>query len=145
MMPGIEICTVKKTMERRTSCLAIAEQCRLPWKKNHEPGCARSAEEADAKSLDAAAMRAQIEALKGTVATLQFPDLILANRIFSLTPVRCALGDAGPKAWPQERVQPLESGGGFFFVTCSRMSSLALISAERCSARIRRDSGPDIH
>ena len=60
-VPGIEICTVEKTMERRTSCLQsnvdFLQKTISKLTADHQ------------QKLDAA--KAQIEALKGTVASLQ--------------------------------------------------------------------------
>ena len=60
-VPGIEICTVEKTMERRTSCLQsnvdFLQKTMTKLASDHQ------------QRLDAA--RAQIEALKATVASLQ--------------------------------------------------------------------------
>jgi hypothetical protein len=60
-VPGIEICTVEKTMERRTSCLQsnvdFLQKTLTKLGIDHQ------------QKLDAA--RAQIEALKGSVAFLQ--------------------------------------------------------------------------
>jgi hypothetical protein len=60
-VPGIEICTVEKTMERRTSCLQsnveFLQKTISRLVADHQ------------QKLDAA--KAQIEALKATVATLQ--------------------------------------------------------------------------
>jgi septal ring factor EnvC (AmiA/AmiB activator) len=60
-VPGIEICTVEKTMERRTSCL----QSNVDFLQKT---IARLAAD-HAQKLDAA--KAQIEGLKATVASLQ--------------------------------------------------------------------------
>jgi TolA-binding protein len=60
-VPGIEICTVEKTMERRTSCL----QSNVDFL--HKTIAKLAADHQ--QKLDAA--RAQIEALKGTIASLQ--------------------------------------------------------------------------
>jgi septal ring factor EnvC (AmiA/AmiB activator) len=60
-VPGIEICTVEKTMERRTSCL----QSNVDFLQKTIGKLAAE----QAQKLDAA--RAQIEALKTTVAALQ--------------------------------------------------------------------------
>jgi cell division septation protein DedD len=60
-VPGIEICTVEKTMERRTSCL----QSNVDFLQKTITKLATDHQQ----KLDAA--RAQIEALKGTVASLQ--------------------------------------------------------------------------
>jgi hypothetical protein len=60
-VPGIEICTVEKTMERRTSCLQsnvdFLQKTLTKSSADHQ------------QKLDAA--KAQIEALKGSVASLQ--------------------------------------------------------------------------
>jgi hypothetical protein len=60
-VPGIEICTVEKTMERRTSCLQsnvdFLQKTMTKLGSDHQ------------QKLDAA--KAQIEALKATVASLQ--------------------------------------------------------------------------
>jgi hypothetical protein len=60
-VPGIEICTVEKTMERRTSCLQsnvdFLQKTIAKLSADHQ------------QKLDAA--NRQIEALKSTVATLQ--------------------------------------------------------------------------
>jgi TolA-binding protein len=60
-VPGIEICTVEKTMERRTSCLQsnidFLQKTIMKLGADHQ------------QKLDAA--NRQIEALKGTVAGLQ--------------------------------------------------------------------------
>jgi peptidoglycan hydrolase CwlO-like protein len=67
-VPGIEICTVEKTMERRTSCL----QSNVDFLKKTATKDALDAQ----KKLDAAgreidALKGQIEMLKGAVAGLQ--------------------------------------------------------------------------
>ena len=60
-VPGIEICTVEKTMERRTSCLQsnvdFLQKTLTKLAADHQ------------QKLDAA--RAQVEALKSTIAGLQ--------------------------------------------------------------------------
>src|SRR6202161_3704740 len=60
-VPGIEICTVEKTMERRTSCLQsnvdFLQKTMTKLSADHQ------------QKLDAA--NRQIEALKGSVASLQ--------------------------------------------------------------------------
>jgi TolA-binding protein len=60
-VPGIEICTVEKTMERRTSCLQsnvdFLQKTITKLASDHQ------------QKLDAA--KAQIEVLKGTIASLQ--------------------------------------------------------------------------
>jgi predicted nucleic acid-binding Zn-ribbon protein len=67
-VPGIEICTVEKTMERRTSCL----QSNVDFlKKSMTRDALEQQKKLDAAGRDVAAMRAQVEALKGTVAVLQ--------------------------------------------------------------------------
>jgi prefoldin subunit 5 len=60
-VPGIEICTVEKTMERRTSCL----QSNVDFLQKTISKLAADHQQ----KLDAA--KAQIEALKGTIASLQ--------------------------------------------------------------------------
>ena len=60
-VPGIEICTVEKTMERRTSCL----QSNVDFLQKTISKLAADHQQ----KLDAA--KAQIEALKGSVASLQ--------------------------------------------------------------------------
>jgi endonuclease/exonuclease/phosphatase (EEP) superfamily protein YafD len=60
-VPGIEICTVEKTMERRTSCL----QSNVDFLQKTVTKLASDHQQ----KLDAA--RAQIETLKATVASLQ--------------------------------------------------------------------------
>jgi len=60
-VPGIEICTVEKTMERRTSCL----QSNVDFLQKTITKLAADQQQ----KLDAA--RAQIEGLKGAVASLQ--------------------------------------------------------------------------
>ena len=71
-VPGIEICTVEKTMERRTSCLQsnvdFLQKTLTKLAADHQ------------QKLDAA--NRQIEALKGSVASLQkiVDDLQAAQR-----------------------------------------------------------------
>jgi len=71
-VPGIEICTVEKTMERRTSCLQsnvdFLQKTIAKLSADHQ------------QKLDAA--NRQIESLKGTVASLQkiADDLQAADR-----------------------------------------------------------------
>ena len=71
-VPGIEICTVEKTMERRTSCLQsnvdFLQKTIAKLSADHQ------------QKLDAA--NRQIESLKGTVASLQkiADDLQAAER-----------------------------------------------------------------
>ena len=60
-VPGIEICTVEKTMERRTSCL----QSNVDFLQKMISKLAADHQQ----KLDAA--NRQVEALKGTVASLQ--------------------------------------------------------------------------
>jgi hypothetical protein len=60
-VPGIEICTVEKTMERRTSCL----QSNVDFLQKTIAKLAADHQQ----KLDAA--KAQIEGLKGTIAALQ--------------------------------------------------------------------------
>ncbi len=91
-VPGIEICTVEKTMERRTSCL----QSNVDFlKKTMTQAALDQQKKLDAAGRDAAAMRAQIEALKGTVATLQKSLDQLQTQIQALTPA-----DKKPKDAP---------------------------------------------
>src|ERR1700731_2512731 len=61
VVPGIEICTVEKTMERRTSCL----QSNVDFLQKTMSKLAADHQQ----KLDAA--KAQIESLKATVASLQ--------------------------------------------------------------------------
>ena len=71
-VPGIEICTVEKTMERRTSCLQsnvdFLQKTIIKLSADH------------AQKLDAA--NRQIDGLKGTVASLQkiVDDLQIAQK-----------------------------------------------------------------
>jgi len=60
-VPGIEICTVEKTMERRTSCL----QSNVDFLQKTIAKLAADHQQ----KLDAA--KVQIEGLKGTIASLQ--------------------------------------------------------------------------
>ena len=91
-VPGIEICTVEKTMERRTSCL----QSNVDFlKKTMTQAALEQQKKLDAAARDAAAMRAQIEALKGTVATLQKTLDQLQTQVQAQTPV-----DKKPKDAP---------------------------------------------
>lgn len=67
-VPGIEICTVEKTMERRTSCL----QSNIDFlKKSMTKDALEQQKKLDAARGDAGAIKVQLEALRGTVATLQ--------------------------------------------------------------------------
>jgi TolA-binding protein len=72
-VPGIEICTVEKTMERRTSCL----QSNVDFLQKTIAKLAADHQQ----KLDAA--KAQIEALKGTIASLQkiVDDLQAAKKV----------------------------------------------------------------
>jgi TolA-binding protein len=94
-VPGIEICTVEKTMERRTSCL----QSNVDFL--HKTIAKLAADHQ--QKLDAA--KAQIEALKGTVASLQkiVDDLQAAQKKMTedqkkKAEVPAAKGDATPTA-----------------------------------------------
>jgi hypothetical protein len=71
-VPGIEICTVEKTMERRTSCL----QSNVDFLQKTITKLAADHQ----RKLDAA--KVQIEALKSTVVTLQkvVDDLLAAQK-----------------------------------------------------------------
>ncbi len=79
-VPGIEICTVEKTMERRTSCLQsnveFLQKTITKMGADHQ------------QKLDAA--KAQIEALKAAVVSMQksLDDLQLAQRKAGETPVK---------------------------------------------------------
>lgn len=67
-VPGIEICTVEKTMERRTSCL----QSNVDFlKKSMTKDALEQQKKLDAAGRDAGAIKVQLEALKATVASLQ--------------------------------------------------------------------------
>ncbi|WP_315838682.1 hypothetical protein [Bradyrhizobium prioriisuperbiae] len=67
-VPGIEICTVEKTMERRTSCL----QSNVDFlKKSMTKDALEQQKKLDAAGRDAGAIKVQLEALKATVAALQ--------------------------------------------------------------------------
>ena len=67
-VPGIEICTVEKTMERRTSCL----QSNVDFlKKSLTQAALDQQKKLDAARTETAALKAQVEMLKATVATLQ--------------------------------------------------------------------------
>jgi hypothetical protein len=67
-VPGIEICTVEKTMERRTSCL----QSNVDFLKTSlTKDALEQQKKRDAAARELEALKSQIEALKGTVAGLQ--------------------------------------------------------------------------
>ena len=67
-VPGIEICTVEKTMERRTSCL----QSNVDFlKKSLTQAALDQQKKLDAARVETAGLKAQVEMLKATVATLQ--------------------------------------------------------------------------
>jgi hypothetical protein len=67
-VPGIEICTVEKTMERRTSCL----QSNVDFLKTSMSRDALAQQKKlDAATAEIAALRGQVETLKAMVATLQ--------------------------------------------------------------------------
>jgi prefoldin subunit 5 len=94
-VPGIEICTVEKTMERRTSCL----QSNVDFLHKTITKLAADHQQ----KLDAA--KAQIEALKATVASLQktVDDLQAAQKKAvedqkKKAEVPAAKGDATPTA-----------------------------------------------
>jgi prefoldin subunit 5 len=94
-VPGIEICTVEKTMERRTSCL----QSNVDFLQKTITKLAADHQQ----KLDAA--KAQIEALKATVASLQktVDDLQAAQKKAvedqkKKAEVPAAKGDATPTA-----------------------------------------------
>jgi TolA-binding protein len=95
-VPGIEICTVEKTMERRTSCL----QSNVEFLQRTMSKLAADQQQ----RLDAA--NRQIEGLKGTVAALQkvVTDLQAA--------LKKAVDDQARKAQPLPTVPtPAASGG----------------------------------
>ncbi len=81
-VPGIEICTVEKTMERRTSCL----QSNVDFLQKTISKLAADHQQ----KLDAA--NRQIEALKGTVASLQktIDDLQAAQKKAAEEPKKTA-------------------------------------------------------
>jgi predicted nucleic acid-binding Zn-ribbon protein len=67
-VPGIEICTVEKTMERRTSCL----QSNVDFlQKSLTRDALDRQKKLDAAKAEIEALKGQLEALKGTVAGLQ--------------------------------------------------------------------------
>ena len=67
-VPGIEICTVEKTMERRTSCL----QSNVDFlKKSLTQAALDQQKKLDAARVETAALKAQVEMLKATMAILQ--------------------------------------------------------------------------
>lgn len=67
-VPGIEICTAEKTMERRTSCL----QSNVNFLKNAltKAGLDQQAK-LDAARAETEALRRQVEALKASVAAIE--------------------------------------------------------------------------
>jgi prefoldin subunit 5 len=79
-VPGIEICTVEKTMERRTSCL----QSNVNFLQKTLTKLSSDSQQ----KLDAA--NRQIEALKGAVASLQktLDDLQAAQKKNDAAPVK---------------------------------------------------------
>jgi hypothetical protein len=85
-VPGIEICTVEKTMERRTSCL----QSNVDFLQKTITRLAVDSQQ----KLDAA--NRQIETLKGAVASLQkaLDDVQVAQKKKDAAPVK----DAAPPA-----------------------------------------------
>jgi hypothetical protein len=67
-VPGIEICTVEKTMERRTSCL----QSNVDFlKKTMTKDALDQQKKLDAGVREVEALKGQVETLKGTIAGLQ--------------------------------------------------------------------------
>jgi hypothetical protein len=67
-VPGIEICTVEKTMERRTSCL----QSNVDFlKKSMTKDALDQQKKLDAAAREVEALKGQVEALKGVIAGLQ--------------------------------------------------------------------------
>ncbi len=99
-VPGIEICTVEKTMERRTSCL----QSNVEFLQKT---IARLAADHQQK-IDAA--NRQIEALKATVASLQkvVDDLQAMQKKMAEEPSRKAQSPQS-KDTPQARDAPKEA------------------------------------
>jgi uncharacterized protein YlxW (UPF0749 family) len=91
-VPGIEICTVEKTMERRTSCL----QSNVNFLQQ-TVGKLRLDQQ---QRVDAA--NRQIEALKATVASLQktVDDLQAAQKAAAAAPVKGAPAPAAKDATP---------------------------------------------
>ena len=91
-VPGIEICTVEKTMERRTSCLQsnvdFLQKTMTKLGSDHQ------------QKLDAA--KAQIDALKATVASLQktVDDLQGSQKKAAEDQAKKAEPPAAPKAAP---------------------------------------------
>lgn len=67
-VPGIEICTAEKTMERRTSCL----QSNVDFlKKTMTQDALAQQQKLDAAAREIAALKARLDALGGTVTVLQ--------------------------------------------------------------------------
>jgi hypothetical protein len=67
-VPGIEICTAEKTMERRTSCL----QSNVDFlKKTMTQDALAQQQKLDAASREIVALKARLDALGGTVTVLQ--------------------------------------------------------------------------
>ena len=67
-VPGIEICTAEKTMERRTSCL----QSNVDFlKKTMTQNALAQQQKLDAAAREVAALKARVDALGGTVSVLQ--------------------------------------------------------------------------
>jgi septal ring factor EnvC (AmiA/AmiB activator) len=67
-VPGIEICTVEKTMERRTSCL----QSNVDFlKKSLTQAALDQQKKLDAARAETVALKTQVETLKAAVTALQ--------------------------------------------------------------------------
>lgn len=67
-VPGIEICTAEKTMERRTSCL----QSNVDFlKKTMTQDALAQQQKLDAAAREITALKSRVDALGGTVAVLQ--------------------------------------------------------------------------
>jgi len=95
-VPGIEICTVEKTMERRTSCL----QSNVDFLQKTISKLAADHQQ----KLDAA--NRQIEALKGTIASLQ-------KTVDDLQPVQKKAAEEQKKAAsPPAKDAPAAKEGG---------------------------------
>lgn len=87
-VPGIEICTAEKTMERRTSCL----QSNIDFLKN----TVTKAQLDSRQRIDAA--NRQIDALKATVAALQSRLDALEKKPAAKEPDKDTSKDAKPAA-----------------------------------------------
>ena len=94
-VPGIEICTVEKTMERRTSCL----QSNVDFLQRTISKLAADHQQ----KLDAA--NRQIEALKGTVASLQ-------KTVDDLQAAQKKVAEEPKKAAPPAKDAPAAKEGG---------------------------------